>query len=108
MVALNERATAQVTADQPPSGGRWSGRTRKRRPKKRSMALRLPNSSAVHVGGRYERSMVRLGLKRLRGSSVPIAGAELRGPSRAAHHLQHGAHAPELLLQLIDQRRGPA
>jgi hypothetical protein len=31
----------------PGQGGRWSGKTRKRRPKNRSMALRLPSASAV-------------------------------------------------------------
>ena len=47
IVAVNERATAQVTADQPARGGGWSRKTRKRRPKKRSMAAHLPSSVAV-------------------------------------------------------------
>ncbi len=38
---------------------------RKTRPKKRSMPLRLPNSCVAQVGGRQERSLVALGLKRM-------------------------------------------
>ena len=63
MVAVKVSATARVTAAQPARGGRWSGKRRKRRPKKRSMARRLANSAAVQVGARRDRSLVRLGLK---------------------------------------------
>src|SRR5919201_7119968 len=62
-VAVKDRATQAVTADQPARGGRWGRKTRKSRPKKRSMAVRLPSAAAVHVGGRQERSLVALGLK---------------------------------------------
>jgi hypothetical protein len=52
----------------PAAQGRALGRCKRKglksektRPKKRSMLLRLPNSSAVQVGGRHERLRCRLG-----------------------------------------------
>src|SRR5579864_46057 len=63
MVEVKDRATQAVSADQTARGGRWGSKTRKRRPKKRSMAVRLPSSAAVQVGGRQERSLRALGLK---------------------------------------------
>src|SRR5690348_2984574 len=47
--------------DQPEKGGRCRPKKRNTRPKKRSIEVRLPNSSAVQVGGRQERFFWRLG-----------------------------------------------
>ena len=59
-------ATRAVMADQPASGGRCKRKRLNRlktRPKTRSMLVRLPNSSAVQVGGRQERFCCRLGFQ---------------------------------------------
>jgi hypothetical protein len=56
----------------PGQGGRWSGKTRKRRPKNRSMALRLPSASAVQVGARRDRFLVRLGLKGMTATAPSV------------------------------------
>ena len=53
-------------ADQPESGGRCKRKRLnklKTRPKKRSMLVRFPNSSAVQVGGRQERFFWRFGFQ---------------------------------------------
>src|SRR5437588_2729642 len=57
------KATCLTMADQTEKGGRCRPKKRKTRPKKRSMEVRLPNSSAVQVGGRQERFFCRLGFQ---------------------------------------------
>jgi hypothetical protein len=66
IVAAYVRATRAVMADQPASGGRCKRKRRnqrKTRPKKRSMLVRVPRSSAVHVGGQQERFVCRFGFQ---------------------------------------------
>src|SRR5262245_22290914 len=48
--AAQVNATRVSTADQPKTGGRCKRKKISMRPKKRSMLVRLPNSSAVQVG----------------------------------------------------------
>src|SRR5690349_7382495 len=55
-----------VMADQPARGGRCKRKRLNRlntRPKKRSILVRLPSSSAVQVGGKRERLCCRLGFQ---------------------------------------------
>jgi hypothetical protein len=54
-------AVVIATADHPEIGGRCKRKKMKVRPKKRSMEVRLPSSSAVHVGGRPSRCFWRFG-----------------------------------------------
>lgn len=54
------RATRVSTADHPKMGGRCKRKNTSTRPKKRSMLVRLPHSSAVHVGGKPSRFLYRL------------------------------------------------
>ena len=72
MVAVKDKVTQHVTADQPLSGGRCTTKARKRRPKKRSMALRLPNSALLQVGGKQERSLSALGLNGMTATAPSV------------------------------------
>src|SRR6266550_4376137 len=65
-------------ADQPEKGGRCRPKKRKTRPKKRSMALRLPNSSLVQVGGKQERFFCRLGFQGMIATACRVARHQAR------------------------------
>jgi hypothetical protein len=101
-VAAYVSATRAVMADQPANGGRCKRKRLNRlktRPKKRSMLVRLPNSSAVQVGGSLSRCCCRLGFHGMTTTAPSavwrVSQLSTEGLCESQHHrfpLSHGTH----------------